>query len=299
MHKPVLLEETINLLFNCPEGVYLDGTGGAGGHAFEIAQRLQSSGKLVILDLDPSAIAVLKNRFASFPNVHIAQENFSNFKNVLSQQRIEKLSGALLDLGLSSMLLEQARGFSYRLDSPLDMRFNPQSRITAHELLKSTSEIELSQILREYGEVPHANKLAKAIKRDLPHSTMELAQIISRFAPPRMKEKTLSKVFQAIRIALNSELDNLHNFLEDILDSLHPGGRLAIISYHSLEDRVSKEFFQRESRNCICSANIPQCLCGHHATFKILTPHPVRPSLAEVKSNPRARSGRLRVGERL
>jgi 16S rRNA (cytosine1402-N4)-methyltransferase len=128
---------------------------------------------------------------------------------------------------------------------------------------------------------------------------MELAQIISRFAPPRMKEKTLSKVFQAIRIALNSELDNLHNFLEDILDSLHPGGRLAIISYHSLEDRVSKEFFQRESRNCICSANIPQCLCGHHATFKILTPHPVRPSLAEVKSNPRARSGRLRVGERL
>jgi 16S rRNA (cytosine1402-N4)-methyltransferase len=300
MHQPVLIRETLKLLFSTPNGVYFDGTGGSGGHAWELVNRLKLPGRLLILDLDPLALDNLKSRFSSFANVDIIQENFSNLKTVLTHLKIEKLCGAILDLGLSSLLLEQPRGFSYRLDSPLDMRFNPQiAGKTAQELLNTASEAELAHILRSYGEVSNADKIAKAIKQKSPQSTSELARIVARFAYPHLKEKILSQVFQAVRIAVNSELDNLRKFLQDIPAVMEPGGRLTIISYHSLEDRIVKEFFRRESRNCICPPGFPKCLCGHQASFKILTSHAVKPSPMEIKSNPRARSARLRAGERL
>lgn len=295
-----MLDEAVGLLVSSPEGIYLDGTGSTGGHSEEILKRL-SGGRLITLDLDRKALDIASNRLKNNSNLLLLHANFAETKRILPRLNINGLSGALLDLGLSSFCLDDPqRGFSHRLDGRLDMRFDPEGGMnSAAEMIEKLSEEDLTAIIRNFGEQSRGGKIARAIKVKKPQTTSELAEIVTRIVPHTQREKSLARVFQAFRISVNREMDNLKRFLEDAVNFLISGGRLVVISYHSLEDRMVKGFLSRESKDCICPPELPVCRCGHNASFKILTKHPITPSAAEIAMNPRARSARLRAGERL
>lgn len=289
-HLPVLLQEVIEYLKCQPDGIYVDGTVGSGGHAEAILERSSPTGKLIGLDWDEEAIQRARKKLALFGRrVELREKNFKDLRRVLELLSVQAVDGILLDLGVSTEQLEdRERGFSFRWEGPLDMRMSRETKITAQDLLQRLSVSELSEILRQYGEERWANRIAKAIVRrrqtEPIHTTRELLQVLEKSLPRpfhRGRIHPATRTFQALRIAVNEELNNLQTFLDQCPDLLHPGGRLCIISFHSLEDRIVKDHFRR------------------WASFRTLTPKPVVPSSEEVFLNPRARSAKLRVAEKL
>ncbi len=302
-HISVLLGEAIDGLCVKPDGIYVDGTAGGGGHSFEIASRLKG-GKLIALDRDPDAIKAASERLKDLP-AEVVRSNFKDFDSVLDSKGIEKIDGMLLDLGVSSYQLDNIdRGFSYHGDAPLDMRMG-DSGVTAAELVNSLSVNELSKILTIYGEEKFAFRIAKAIERERSISPIEttgrLAEIISNAVPAaaRRDGHPARKSFQAIRIAVNGELDALKEVLDKAFYRLKPGGRLAIITFHSLEDRMVKQTFAGYTKGCTCPPDFPVCVCGKTPDGRLTPKKPILPSEEEIKNNPRSRSAKLRVIERL
>jgi len=299
-HEPVLAKRATDLLVEDPSGTYVDATIGGGGHAQEILSRL-TTGRLIGVDRDPDAIESCRNRFGE--SVLLLHSRFSNLRHELAAVAPSGVQGVLFDLGVSSHQLETpGRGFSYLRDGPLDLRMDPTSRRTAAELVRELSLQELRQILRTYGEEPQAARIAKAIadarSRDPIQTTAQLATVISR-SVPATGVKALARTFQALRIAVNDELQELDRGLESAWESLAAGGHLVVLSYHSLEDRKTKAFFGGKTRGCTCPPRMPVCGCGHDALAIHLTRRVVRPTLAEIRDNPRARSARLRAIRKL
>lgn len=303
-HVPVLLAQCIEGLAIRPDGVYLDGTAGGAGHSREIAMRL-TTGRLIALDQDPDAVAAASERLAGLPAV-VVQSNFRAADKVLARLGLEGLDGVLLDLGVSSHQLdERARGFSYQDDAPLDMRMS-QSGPTAAELVNAASREELCRILREYGEEPYAWQIAGRIvaarAREPIETTARLAQLVASSVPPavRRKEKNPARrTFQALRIAVNGELDALDEGLDVLFGALRPGGRMCVITFHSLEDRLVKQRFRQWATACTCPPELPVCVCGGKARAKLVTKKPIEADEREREENRRARSAKLRVVEKL
>jgi len=303
MHQPVLYHETIKAINPRSAGRYVDCTLGAGGHAYGILEASAPNSQLLGLDLDPQALTLARERLAPFGDrVTLMQRSYTDLKVVLTSLAWEGVHGILLDLGLSSMQLDTPeRGFSFRNDVPLDMRFNPDAPLTAAELVNDLPEDELADVIYRYGEEPRSRRIARAIVAARPvKSTGELAEIVARVIRSRKKAgiHPATRTFQALRIAVNRELDAIEQVLPQAVEALVPGGRLAVISFHSLEDRIVKQFFRRESQNCLCPPRQPVCTCGHQASLMEITRKPIRPSEAETSQNPRARSSRLRVAEK-
>lgn len=303
-HVPVLLNECLEGLAIDPAGTYLDGTAGGGGHSSEIARRL-TTGRLISLDQDPDAVAAATERLKGLPAT-VVRTNFRYARRALADLGVSAINGALLDLGVSSHQLDDGeRGFSYRQDAPLDMRMS-QSGPTAADLVNSASREELARILREYGEEPYAWAIAGRIvrQREQKHfaTTLELADAIASALPPavRRKDKNPSRrSFQAIRIAVNGEMDALSEGLDEIFDLLAPGGRFAIITFHSLEDRLVKNRFRQWATACTCPPEYPVCVCGGKAKAKLITRKPIEAAPDELELNRRSRSAKLRVIEKL
>ena len=303
-HVPVLLNECLEGLAIDPAGTYLDGTAGGGGHSSEIARRL-TTGRLISLDQDPDAVAAATERLKGLPAT-VVRTNFRYARRALADLGVSAINGALLDLGVSSHQLDDGeRGFSYRQDAPLDMRMS-QSGPTAADLVNSASREELARILRDYGEEPYAWAIAGRIVRQREQkpfaTTLELADAIASALPPavRRKDKNPSRrSFQAIRIAVNGEMDALSEGLDEIFDLLAPGGRFAIITFHSLEDRLVKNRFRQWATACTCPPEYPVCVCGGKAKAKLITRKPIEAAPDELESNRRSRSAKLRVIEKL
>jgi len=306
-HRSVLLDETIELLKVRPGGIYLDGTLGGAGHSSEIAKRLTDGGLLLGIDQDEAAIAAATERLEPHADrVRIHRDNYVNFRDVLDSEGIDKVSGILLDLGVSSYQLDEGqRGFSYREDAPLDMRMDQRNEKTAADIVNGYSEMELYRVIRDYGEDPFAKNIAKHIVKEREKepvlTTFRLVEIIKQAIPAKVRATgghPAKQTFQAIRIELNEELLVLKNSLQGMIESLEPGGRLAVITFHSLEDRIVKQAFRTAEDPCICPPNFPVCVCGRKSLGKVITKKPVSPSAEECEENPRARSSHLRVFER-
>ncbi len=300
-HLPVLYQEIIHVLQPQRGKCYVDCTLGAGGHAFGILEGSQPDGKLLGLDLDPQAIEIAVNKLAPFSDrAFIRYGSYTSLKEQLVTLGWNHVSGILLDLGVSSMQLDTPeRGFSFLANAPLDMRFDPANPVTAEQLVNSLSEKELADILFLYGEERRAYQVARAIVQARPvRSTQQLAQVVARATSGRERFHPATRTFQALRIAVNHELEALEKVLPQAIDALESGGRLAVISFHSLEDRLVKQYFRRESQDCICPPRQPVCTCGHHASITEITRHPIRPQEQELQANPRSRSARLRVAEK-
>jgi 16S rRNA (cytosine1402-N4)-methyltransferase len=308
-HQPVLYNEIIHALRPQTDGIFVDGTVGAGGHASGLLEASSPGGRLLGLDLDPQAIAIAGQKLAPYgERVILVQASYRTLAEQVQRQGWEAVDGVLLDLGVSSMQIDNPeRGFSFMVDAPLDMRFDPQASLSAADLVNSLPEQELANLIYRYGEEKFSRKIARAIVHSRPVSTTgQLAEIISRAVggrkPGRSRSSRLDPAtltFQALRIAVNRELEALAEVLPKAVEILKPGGRLAVIAFHSLEDRVVKQFLRRESRDCVCPPLQPVCTCGHKAQVLELTRRPIRPMEAEVSRNPRARSARLRVAEKL
>ena len=302
-HQPVLYHQVLEALAPVSGGDYLDGTLGAGGHAEGILKVSAPRGRLLGLDLDPEALAIARQRlFIYRDRVVLQQASYHLAPQILKSLGWSHLDGILLDLGVSSMQIDQpGRGFSFQKDGPLDMRFDQGEGPTAAELIHSLSQEELARILREYGEERFANRIARAIINARPiQSTRALAAVIEATVP--YYEAGLhpaTRTFQALRIATNTELEKLTLALPGLVNILAPGGRIAVISFHSLEDRIVKQFFKTESSDCICPPEQPVCTCDHSASINIITRKPIRPGAQEIMENPRARSARLRVAEKI
>lgn len=304
-HQPVLLEEGIAGLAIKPDGVYLDGTVGGGGHFSKIIERLDASGTAIGIDRDAEAIAWIHNRIGQ-PRcrVIIEQNTFSQFDMVLQKHAIRSVDGILLDLGVSSHQIDDpGRGFTYREDAPLDMRMNQQQQVTAASVLADSSLESLGLLLQEYGEVKNAHRMAEAIigyvKGHGLETTGDLRECLEREYGTPIKYKLLAKVFQALRIAVNDELQELRTCLAKAVDYLATKGRLVVIAYHSLEDRIVKTFFQTCEQTCDCVPNQPVCTCNKVALLKRINRKVYRASHDEVARNRRARSARLRIAERI
>lgn len=302
-HTPVLYQQVLSTLRPSAEGFYIDATVGAGGHAHGILVASAPSGELLGLDRDPDALRLSAENLAEFEGrVHLRHGSFRHLRHHADELGWTELDGILFDLGLSSMQLEDsARGFSFLEEGPLDMRFDPGAGLSAAELVNSLSLEELSDLLRRYGEVPNARRLARAIVEARPVSTTgQLVEIITRVRTAhgrRIHPATLP--FQALRIAVNDELEALSQGLVQAVQLLKAGGRVVVIAFHSLEDRIVKQFLRRESADCICPPDLPVCVCDHVAQVKLLTRRPVRPDQGEIAANPRARSARLRAAEKI
>jgi 16S rRNA (cytosine1402-N4)-methyltransferase len=306
-HKPVLLDECLDGLAIRPDGVYLDGTLGRAGHSLEIARRLGPKGRLIGVDRDETAIAAAKERLAEFSDrVTLVQDNFSNLTAILQELGLSGVDGMLFDLGVSSPQLDDAgRGFSYMHDAPLDMRMDRTAGLSARDVVNSWSYEELRRILYEYGEERYAPAIAKGIvnarqEKEI-QTTLELVEIIKRAMPaPALREKQhpAKRSFQAIRIAVNDELGALPVMLRAAAEGLNDGGRLAVISFHSLEDRIVKRTMQELATGCTCPPEFPVCVCGKKPKLKLITRKPVVAGSAELLYNPRSRSAKLRVAER-
>ncbi|MEW6142012.1 MAG: 16S rRNA (cytosine(1402)-N(4))-methyltransferase RsmH [Chloroflexota bacterium] len=303
VHIPVLVAEVVEALGVKPGGSYIDGTVGAGGHSAAILDRAGAAGRILGIDADPDAIRLAETRLRKYGQaVVLVNDNFVNIDRVAREHGFVLPDGILLDLGLSSMQVETAeRGFSFQLDAPLDMRFSPAQEITAADIVNIYSETELARLLYEYGEERHSRRIAKEIVRSRPvRMTRDLVQIVDRAVGGRYgRVHPATKTFQALRIAVNKELSNLETALNKAVDLLGHGGRLVAISYHSLEDRIVKQFLKREAASCICPPGTPVCQCGHAPTVKLVSKRVIVPSDVEVLMNPRSRSARLRVAERL
>ena len=301
-HIPVLYQEVLAGLQIKPGGRYIDGTVGGGGHARGILVASAPDGELLGIDADPMAVALAGEQLAEFAGrVTLVQGDFADLEEIAEEHGFCPVDGILLDLGLSSLQLEAAgRGFSFQLDGPLDMRFDPSQMTTAADLVNTLSREELADILFRYGEEPQSRRIARAIVAERPiNTTGELAALVSASVGRRRGIHPATQTFQALRIAVNEELECLAAALPQALRLLGPGGRLAIISFHSLEDRLVKQFFRNEARDCVCPPEIPVCVCDHRATLGIVTKKPIRPSAEEVAANPRSRSAKLRIAYRL
>ena len=307
-HKPVLLHECLDALAIKPDGVYLDGTLGRAGHTLEIVRRLTAGGRLIALDRDETAIEAAQRRLADYMDrVTLVHSNFSALDDVLRELGVRGVDGMLFDLGVSSPQLDDAaRGFSYKQDAPLDMRMDESASYTARELVNTVSYEELKRILYEYGEERYAPAVAKKIcayRTEKPiETTLELADLIRSAMPAaalREKQHPAKRSFQAIRIAVNSELDALNEGLDAIFDCLAPGGRLCVITFHSLEDRLVKNKFRRWAQRCTCPPEQPVCTCGGVAKAKLITRKPIEADAAELEANRRSRSAKLRVLEKV
>jgi len=304
-HAPVLLEEVLSLIPHKRDGVFLDGTLGGGGHFRAMAGRLDAEGTLIGLDRDPEAIAWSRDHLEPcLPEIILEKARFSEIERVLALHDISSLDVILIDLGVSSHQIDSpARGFSYLQPGELDMRMDPASGISAAAFIRNSSEEELAEVLRNFGEVQGAGRIAAAIKAadsKVPAMTsVELRNCCANAVSSPASIKLLSKVFQALRIAVNDELGELRRFLSAVLNVLAIGGRLVVISYHSLEDRMVKEYMRENERECICPPELPQCICSRKPLFKRLTKKAVQASATEVASNRRSRSARLRAIERI
>jgi 16S rRNA (cytosine1402-N4)-methyltransferase len=309
-HHPVLYHEIIHALLPRRGGFYVDGTVGAGGHAFGLLEASSPDGHLLGLDVDPQALAFSRQRLLAFgTRLVLFQASY-----VTLQDQVEKLGwhgvdGVLLDLGVSSMQFDTPeRGFSFQSEAPLDMRFDPENPLQASDLVNNLPEQELSELLFRYGEEPQARRIAQTIVRVRPlYTTRQLAEAVLRAkSGERRKDKhsyktihPATRTFQALRIAVNHELEAIEAVLPQAVAVLVSGGRLAVISFHSLEDRLVKQFFRRESQDCLCPPRQPVCTCGHKAIIKEVTRRPIQPQPGEIEQNPRSRSAKLRVAEKL
>jgi 16S rRNA (cytosine1402-N4)-methyltransferase len=301
-HLPVLYHDIIHALRPKSPGRFVDATVGAGGHAFGILEASEPDGQLLGFDLDPQALVLADQRLSIYRGRYtLVQASYTRLLEQLSRLKWDAVEGIVIDLGVSSMQLDSPqRGFSFREDGPLDMRFSPDQPLSAADLVNKMPEKELADILWKYGEEQQSRRIARAIIQARPiQTTTELAGIIKRAvgrSQGRLHPATRS--FQAIRIAVNSELQSIEDFLPQAISALTPGGRIAVISFHSLEDRIVKQYFRRESRDCICPPHQPICTCGHRASIKEINRRPIMASDEEIEKNPRARSARLRVVEK-
>lgn len=306
-HTSVLLQETIDGLNIRPDGVYVDGTLGGGGHSYEIASRLSDRGQLIGIDQDEAAITAAGERLKEFGDrVIIVRSNYRNTKSILQSLQIEKIDGMMLDLGVSSYQLDtEERGFSYRYDAPLDMRMDKRQTLTARDIVNGYSEMELFRVIRDYGEDKFAKNIAKHIVAARQQSPIEttgrLNEIIKAAIPAKMRAEgghPSKRTYQAIRIECNKELEVLRDSLEELIGLLNPGGRLCIITFHSLEDRIVKSAFKKAENPCICPPSFPVCVCGKVSQGKVITNKPILPGEEELERNSRAKSAKLRIFER-
>lgn len=301
-HVPVLRDRVVDLLVQRPDGCYIDGTLGAGGHASAVLEVGGPGARLLGLDADPVALALARRRLVAYePRVTLVHSNYRHMADVAQRVGFPPADAILLDLGLSSMQLDSGdRGFSFRRGGPLDMRFDPRTRGTAAQLVNTADEGGLSRILRRYGEEPHARRIAHLIVSSRPVTTADqLVEIVTQAVRPPHASSALARVFQALRIVVNDELGALEEGLSQAVELLRPQGRLAVISFHSLEDRIVKSFMLRLSRTCTCPPDLPVCVCGTVPRLRPVTRRPVFPSEEEVQMNPRSRSARLRVAEKI
>ncbi len=307
-HASVLLNETIEALNIKPEGIYLDGTLGGGGHAFEVCKRLGDKGRFYGIDQDEAAIEAAGKRLEEFgEKVAIIRDNYCNARKVLQERGVAGVDGILLDLGVSSYQLDNPdRGFTYKYDTPLDMRMDQRQTLTARDIVNDYDEQSLYRIIRDYGEDQFAKNIAKHIVQrrcTKPiETTYELNEIISAAIPAKLRAvggHPSKRTFQAIRIECNQELDVLRNSLQDFIDLLNPQGRLCIITFHSLEDRIVKNFFREMENPCTCPPEFPVCICGKIPYGKVISRRPICPTQAQMEDNPRSKSAKLRVFERI
>ena len=306
-HKSVLLEETIEGLSIRPDGIYVDGTLGGAGHASEVCQRLSAKGRFIGIDQDQDAIIAASERLAPFKQATVIRSNYCYMVPELAARGINKVDGILLDLGVSSYQLDnEERGFTYRVDAPLDMRMDQRQMQTASDIVNGYEEKELYRIIRDYGEDKFAKNIAKhivAARQVKPITTTgELTEIIRESIPMKMQVKSghpAKRTFQAIRIELNRELDVLRDSLDGMIDILDDGGRLCIITFHSLEDRIVKTIFRKNENPCTCPSDFPVCVCGKKSKGKVITRKPILPGETEMEENPRSKSAKLRIFERV
>lgn len=308
-HYSVLLNETIENLNIKPDGIYVDGTLGGGGHAYQVASRLSEKGRLIGIDQDADAIAAAGERLKEFGDkITIIRSNYANMKEELHRIGVEKVDGIVLDLGVSSFQLDTPeRGFTYRDENaPLDMRMDDRQSLTAKDIVNRYSEMDLYRIIRDYGEDKFAKNIAKHIVQErakkLIETTGELTEIIRASIPMKVQVTgghPAKRTFQAIRIELNKELEVLQDNLDDMIDLLNPGGRICIITFHSLEDRIVKTNFKRNENPCTCPSDFPVCVCGKKSKGKVVTRKPILPSEEELEVNSRSKSAKLRVFERV
>ena len=306
-HTTVLLHETVDGLNVRPDGIYVDATLGGGGHAFEVCRRLGDTGRLIGIDQDADAIKAAGKRLEGFgEKVTIIRSNYRDMKPELHKLGIDSVDGITLDLGVSSYQLDPAdRGFSYRMDAPLDMRMDQRQKMTARDIVNGYSETELFRVIRDYGEDRFAKNIAKHIvmeREKAPIETTGQLNEIIRHAIPMKIQKTSGhpskRTFQAIRIELNHELEVLRDSLDEMIDLLRPGGRICVITFHSLEDRIVKSAFRRNENPCTCPSHFPVCVCGKVSKGKVITRKPILPSPEELESNSRSKSAKLRIFER-
>lgn len=306
-HVSVLLDEVIEGLNIKPDGIYVDGTLGGAGHSSEVAKRLTEGGRLIGIDRDESAIAAASKRLEPYKDrVTIVRDNYLNTLDILEELGIDRIDGMLLDLGVSSYQFDEGeRGFSYREDAPLDMRMDQRDELTAFTVVNEYTENELFRLIRDYGEDQFAKNIAKHIVRNRSvkpiETTLELAEIIKAAIPAKFREKghPAKKTFQAIRIEVNCELDILKNSINGLIDVLKPGGRLCIISFHSLEDKIVKNAFRIAENPCICPKEFPVCVCGRKSKGRVVTRKAITASEGELENNNRAHSAKLRIFERI
>jgi 16S rRNA (cytosine1402-N4)-methyltransferase len=302
-HQPVLYHESLKYLQPRSEGKYIDGTLGAGGHAEGILSASSPKGLLLGLDVDNQALDIAKKRLSTFGNRCIVrQASYAEMIDQIKSLEWDCVDGVLLDLGLSSMQLDTVeRGFSFLKEAPLDLRFNPNKGMTAAELVDTLSEKEIASIIWDYSEDPRSRQIARLIIENRPISTTkELASLVLKaYRGKRRKTHPATRTFQALRIAVNNELEVLEEGLENSIKAVCTGGRIAIITFHSLEDRIVKQFFKRESTDCICPTEQPFCTCSHQAVLKMITKKALKPSQEEIADNPRSRSAKMRVAEKI
>ena len=301
-HTPVMLEETLQALAPGPGGRYVDGTTGAGGHARSILEMSSPGGQLLGIDADPASLEIARKNLHGFEGSYLlVNGNFGDMEQICRERDFFPVHGVLLDLGLASMQLSAAgRGFSFQHEAPLDMRFSPEQKVTAAEIVNTYSETEVADIIWRYGEERKSRIIARRIVEARPvRTTTELASLIARAVGRHEDIHPATRTFQALRIAVNEELSRLESALEQATKLLGFGGRLVVISYHSLEDRIVKHFLQQESTDCVCPADLPECRCGHAARLRMLNKKVIIPSDEEIRANPRSRSAKLRAAERI
>ena len=305
-HTPVLLNEVLEYINLKPNGVYIDCTVGGGGHSEAIISK-EPSIRLYCFDQDKEAILYSKNRLSQYPNISFYNENFNNFRNRLALEKISKVDGILMDLGVSNhQIADTKRGFSFMYDDKLDMRMNKENKLTAFDIINKYSLDELQDIFHNFGEERYSKKIARNIieQRKIKeiNTTLELAKIINESIPekdPKNITKSQARIFQSIRIVVNNELNVLSYTLKEAISALKLFGRLLVISWHSLEDRIVKEYFKESASSCICPKEIPECRCEHIKKINILTKKPITPSIAEIKINSNSRSAKLRIIEKI
>ena len=303
VHVPVLLDEILAGLQPQLGGYFVDCTVGLGGHAAAILEKISPSGRLLGIDADPEAIKLSQDKLGDYGGaVTLVNDNFINLEAICKRYHFHPVDGILFDLGVSSLQLDTAeRGFSFHLDAPLNMRFDPGQGLTASDIVNSFSEQELAKLIEKYGEERHSRRIARYIVQNRPiATTVELASLVEQASSgKRARIHPATRTFMALRIAVNSELQNLELALKQTINLLRPGGRLTVISYHSLEDRIVKQFMRSAASSCLCPPGTVICRCGHVPTLKLISRKVIKPTSLEIESNPRSRSAKLRIAERL